>query len=203
MPTFTNTIPAPELDGVVPFIEARHPGEPLGIQTSATKVLEIDMPTLTTVQFDTLIADLQAAFPSAMFPDNDHDLPLAITDAAAMVWTSMPAALTEFRGLTIHRACAFLSSKTQAQLTANVTVAGAAGAGLRVQASLDNGANWRSLEAGAGVGPQVSISATGVIKGPPINIDAAVRKDVLLRVVGGGGNGTISPQFGTILLRVR
>lgn len=204
MPTFTQNIAEPEVTQIDAFIEARFPGEPRSMQSSWNhKVTFLDMPTLTQVQFDQLIVDLTANFPDAMTPENEFDIPLTVTDAAAQVWTSMPAALTEFRGLTVHRTCSHLGGRTQAQLVANVQVAGVAGAGLRVQASLDNGATWRALAPGAGVGPEVSISATGLIKGPAVSIDAAVRKDVLLRLVGGGGNGTVSPSFGTIFLRVR
>lgn len=204
MPLFTQAIADPEITQIDAFIEARFPGVPRAMSPSwNNKVLSLEMPTLTQVQFDQLILDLTAAFPDAMTLDNNFDIPILLTDAAAQVWIAMPAVLTEFRGLTIHRTAANLGARTQAQLIANVQVAGLAGAGLRVQASLDNGASWRALEAGVGVGPTVTIDATGIIKGAVATIDALVRKDVLLRVVGGGGNGVVSPQFGTILLRVR
>lgn len=203
MPIFTQVIPDPEVTQIDAFIDARFPGEPRALSTSwNNKVLSLEM-NISQALFDQLIVDLTAAFPDAMTPDNKFDIPIMLTDAAAQIWVAMPAALTEFRGLTIHRTAANLGSRTQAQLIANVQIAGVAGAGLRVQASLDNGANWRALEAGAGTGPGVSLTSTGIIKGPAAEIDALVRKDVLLRVVGGGGNGVISPSFGSIVLRVR
>jgi hypothetical protein len=203
---FTQTVLADEFSQIDPFIEARFPGVTRVVQPSADGkyVVLIDIPSITSVQFDTLITDLTAAFPNTMQANNQFDLPIAVTPATvAIPWAAMPAALTEFLGLTIHRTGANLAAKTQAQLIANVQVAGFAGSGLRVQCSLDNGATWRALDSAAGTGPTVPIGTVGVIKSPVVAIEALVRKDVLLRVVGGGGNAIVSPTFGTIVLRVR
>jgi hypothetical protein len=205
MPIFTQTIADPEVTQIPAFIDARFPGQERLMETSwNNKVARLEMPGLTQIEFDQLILDMTAAFPGAMTADNEFDIPIIVTpSSAAVIWTNMPAALTEFLGLTIHRTRAHLGARTQAQLIANVQTAGVAGSGLRVEASLNNGVAWRALEASPAVGPQVAIDAVGVVSSTAITIDAAVRKDVLLRVVGGGGNGIIDPAFGTILLRVR
>lgn len=212
MHTFSQVIADPEIVQVDAFIEARHPGVPRSLTSSwNNKVAELQMnddpavaPSITLAQFNTLIADLQAAFPDAMTPDNEFDIPIVVCpSSAAIQWLNMPAALTEFLGLTIHRTRAHLGARTQAQLIANVQVPGVAGSGLRVEVSLNNGAAWRALEAAPAVGPQVAIDVAGVVVSQAITIDPLVRKDVLLRVVGGGGNGVIDPTFGTLLLRVR
>jgi hypothetical protein len=203
MPVFTQTLEPPEVEQVPGFIAAAFPGEELSIETSQNKVTRIEMPGLTQGQFDQLILDLTAAFPGAMTAENDFDIPLTVSDGIAQVWTAMPSALTEFRGLTLFRTFANLAGRTQAQLIANVQIAGAAGAGLRIEASLNGGSSFRALDVSPGTGPQVSIAATGTVKSASIALDPLVRKEVLLRVVGGGGNGVLSPAFGLISMRVR
>lgn len=119
-------------------------------------------------------------------------------------WTSMPAASqaspTEYRGVVTSRQQAILTNATQARLMVRVEVAGSASAVLAVQYSLD-GNTWEYLD-GAN-GPQVAINATGYIKSGWAAITAGALGDVFLRLVGYGGNGSTSPQFGYISLLVR
>lgn len=207
MPTFTQVIADPEFTLVDAFIEARFPGVGRSMTPSwNNKVLSLEMDPagITQVQFDQLIVDLTAAFPDAMAPENEFDTPFCLSDAAAMVWTAMPAALTEFRGLTVYRTLAHLGARTKGQIIVNVQTPGPAGSVLKMQCSLDNGVTWRGLEpAGQGTGPTVSIATAGVIRGPFSDIDVLVRKNVMLRLVGVGGNGTIAPSFGTTVMRVK
>src|SRR3990167_6095606 len=62
-----------------------------------------------------------------------------LSDAGVMAWANMPAALTEFRGVTSFpfRIRADLSAATQVRTCVRVTTAGATGAELRAQYSTD------------------------------------------------------------------
>ena len=127
-------------------------------------------------------------------------IPLLLPGAAA-AWAAMPAALTEFGGLDIHRAAADLTGATQARLVVNVSTAGAATpAKLRVEYSTDLAA-WVYLDGISG--PSADISTTGLKVSAWAALAAAAVADVYLRLVGIDGDGAASPAFGSVMLQVR
>jgi hypothetical protein len=119
---------------------------------------------------------------------------------AALPWAAMPAALTEFLGLTVGRLKADLTLYREARLIVNVQAAGFAGASLRVQSSTDLAA-WAYLD-GSGA-PSSAVDATGMIDSGWVAMAAASLADVYLRLVGINGNGVATPTFGAITLQVR
>jgi len=115
--------------------------------------------------------------------------------SAALVWTNMPAALTEFREVTVQRTKVDLTNYKSARLIVNVDTAGFAGASLRLQYSL-NEADWSYLD--GATGPDCDISATGVEESTWVTLEAAAKDDVYLRLVGINGDGIEDPKFGSI-----
>ena len=68
MPTLNNPQSVSDpTEQVVEFIQARFPGEPLGMQTQGLIVQKLEMETLSVEQFDTLVVDLKIAFPQINF----------------------------------------------------------------------------------------------------------------------------------------
>jgi hypothetical protein len=207
MPIWTRTYPIPAAQLVENRIRELYPTIDISLSTEPVdginKVNYISIPDLPQTEFDSLIQSLIVDYPEAMVDDVKQEIPFHITDSAAQTWTNMPAAITEFRGLTLFRCYTNLGVRTEGQLQVNVIVPGAIGAELRMQCSIDNGSTWRTLGAIGTPGPSAAIDTVGTIKGPWANIGPAVRKEVLLRLIGIGGNGTADPQFGEISLRVR
>lgn len=123
-----------------------------------------------------------------------------LANGTAEAWTNQPAASTEFDGATNRRLSVDLTNATQARFSANVVASGTGGATLRVQYSTDGGGTWTNLDGGAG--PTIPVAA-GRQATAFFSIDAAAKADVLLRVVGQGGNGNADPSFTTIELEVK
>ncbi|MFN3653275.1 MAG: hypothetical protein ACK47B_27145 [Armatimonadota bacterium] len=122
----------------------------------------------------------------------------------AVTWANMPAAVTELLGATRHRTFCNLESFTQARLVVNLQTAGALGARLKAQYSLD-ASTWADL-ASDGDGPALSIGATGTayaLSAPWETLATAARADVYLRVVGVDGDAAADPAFGLIMLQFR
>jgi hypothetical protein len=95
-----------------------------------------------------------------------------------------------------------LNSFTQARITVNVMTKGSTGSTLAAQYSIDNGASWSYLDGSSG--PSVGISAsTGLVVSSWVNLAAAAKSDVMLRIVGAGGNAVASPAFGRIDIQVK
>lgn len=115
-------------------------------------------------------------------------------------WTAQPAALTELLGVTTARRKFDLRRYTQARVVAYVDTAGAAGAKLRAQYSTDESA-WAYLD--GATGPSVAVDATGVEVSAWVDLEAAARADVFLRLVGIDGDGAADPVFGTLALQFR
>lgn len=121
------------------------------------------------------------------------------------VWGNMPAALTEFGAGGANTAGAFrtkvdLSAVTAARLVVNVMTAGFSTAEIRAQYSTDQ-VTWNYLDHVSA--PGVSISSTGAKVSEWVNINAAAKGDVFLRIVGINGNGVADPVFGNIMMQVR
>jgi hypothetical protein len=116
------------------------------------------------------------------------------------VWAAMPAALTEFLGTTVARAKADLTYAIQARISARVGLAGFAGAVLAAQYSTDE-TNWTYCDAVSG--PAATITTASTATDGWVTLDTAAKADVYLRIVGSGGNGITSPQFGAVILEVK
>lgn len=122
-------------------------------------------------------------------------VPILSPDGASVIWTNMPAAVTELLGLTIHRSGVSLVAATTARIVVNVIVAGVAGSTLRAQYSVNSGSTWASLT------NTVSIAATGINFSGGLAVPAAAKTlTTWIRVVGAGGDGTADPEFGNILV---
>ena len=117
------------------------------------------------------------------------------------VWTNQPSATTEFPGSTARRVQADLQRATEGRLSVNMGVAGASGSTLAAQYSTDGGSTWAYLDGSAG--PTVAISAVDNAVGSWVNLASGAKADVLLRLVGAGGNATADPSFRRVCLETR
>lgn len=124
----------------------------------------------------------------------------------ASAWTSMPAALTEFRGQTATRQKANLAGKTQFRITLRTTgTAGATGSVIGVQYSTDE-STWNFLDDGsvtAGTNAAAITSTNTTVTTAWTNLATNAKGDVTLRVVGQNGDGVISPTLGNIALELQ
>jgi hypothetical protein len=120
--------------------------------------------------------------------------------ALSASWTSQPAAVTELFGATRNRVRFTLTDFAQARLHVNVQTVGAATAQLCAQYSLDQSV-WAYLD-GSGA-PCVGINVLNVQSSGWIDLAAAAKADVYLRIVGRNGNGSTSPAFGNITIELR
>jgi len=179
-------------------------GHSIMIQAGGESIEFVQIDDITQVQMDAVEAALRLAYPRQTNADWIPMAPLTITDAAAQAWTNMPAAITEFRGLAIHRVIASLHQFIEARLALSVAVAGATNAKIGIQASDDGGSTWKSLTGIAdSAAPFLAINTTGYKVSSPVDIALALRKDVLLRVAGVDGDGIADPSFGLVQLQVR
>jgi hypothetical protein len=121
-------------------------------------------------------------------------------DTANLVWSSQPAATTELVNSMRYRTKFDLTNASQARVVVYVVGAGAATAQLCAQYSTDQ-VTWSDLD-GSGT-PCTTINATGVQVSEFVNLAAAARADVFLRIIGKNGNGTKSPSFGQIAIQVK
>lgn len=114
-------------------------------------------------------------------------------------WTNMPAALTEFNGVTTGRQKLDIGAYNFVRLSAEVeSVASVAAATLRLQYSLDAGSTWAYFDAVSG--PKVLVdAASGTVTGPWCAVPAAAQGDVLIRLVGIGGDGAVDPVIGAVV----
>jgi len=121
-------------------------------------------------------------------------------DTANTTWVSMPVALTELLGSTRYRTKYDLTNATQARIVVNVLTAGAAGAAICAQYSTDQ-VTWAYVD--GGTEPCATINATGVRTSAFVNLAAAAKADVFLRIVGRSGNGALGPVFGQISIQIK
>lgn len=130
---------------------------------------------------------------------------IKLTDGAT--WTDMPSAVTEFAGATSGRVRADLRGFKYARLSANVgATAGGTGSVLQVQYSIDSGSNWLYLDGllTTSGGPAAPIATTAsTLTAGWVAIAAGAKVDqVLLRLVGLTGDGTIDPVLGAAFLEL-
>lgn len=114
-------------------------------------------------------------------------------------WTNMPAAETDFAGTAgaPHRRVADLSGSTEARLSCNQTVVGAAAAKLLAQYSVD-GVAWSALcEVATGAGTGVKVGAWTAL---PAGAKVATCH---VRLRGIGGDGTADPAWHHVGLEAR
>ena len=128
--------------------------------------------------------------------------------AGTATWTNMPAAATEWFGVTTRRCEGDLLSADQFRLTLEISVAGAAGALIAPQYSVNAGATWLYLDGTAdgavgAAGGQVVLTSTGRITSAWATLDGPSRAVAILRLKGSGGDGVADPGFfrGTIEVR--
>lgn len=126
-----------------------------------------------------------------------HEIDVATGDG----WTNQPAAITRMFDDDRTRIVADLRYGTSARMVGEILTAGASGAEIRAQYSLDN-VTWQFLD---GVdGPALSIASVGLFASPWYTIDVAARVDpVYLRFAGINGNGVADPRFRSMALFVR
>jgi hypothetical protein len=120
--------------------------------------------------------------------------------AIAAAWTNQPAAVTEIFGVTRNRTRFTLTNASQARMHVSVQTIGAVAAQLCAQYSTDQIA-WASLD-GSG-GPCVPINLLNVQSSGWVNLVAAAKADVYLRLVGQNGDGFLDPAFGNIAIEVK
>ena len=119
--------------------------------------------------------------------------------ATAETWSSMPAAATEFLGATSRRVPVDLTGRNFVRWWVGMSVAGAAGSTLKLQATTDltGATGWTDLTG------TVAINATGLQLSAWTAIPDALKAFVLIRPQGAGGNGSTSPAFTGMGLAVR
>ena len=118
-------------------------------------------------------------------------------NSANLAWTNMPAAETELAGVVHRRVRVDLTDCDRCRLTARVSTAGAPGAILKAQYAADDAGPWADLTAG------VSLAAVETAAGAWGDVPAGAKGDVIVRVVGLGGNGVADPVIGSVVLEVR
>lgn len=119
--------------------------------------------------------------------------------ASSPTVNNAPGALTEvFAGA--HRVRANLAPFTQMRLglgLVNLGSVGSAGTELRLQYSLDDGANWDYVD-GVG-GPKIALDVSAAFRESAlVDITGAARAEVLLRPVTIGGNDIADPSVGPL-----
>jgi hypothetical protein len=132
-----------------------------------------------------------------------------LAPSAGLALTAMPAGATELAG-GLLRQRARLVGATRAKLSARVQTAGASTATLRPQWATADGGTWADLLAPVGGTPtantRVALATTGTNHHPPQPIDPAAltasttNGDVLVRLIGEGGDGSAAPVLGSVSL---
>ena len=120
-----------------------------------------------------------------------------ILNTGNVTWSNMPAAATEFLGTVHRRLKVDLTDADKVRLVARVSTVGQAGATLKAEYSTDELA-WNNLTANTIPLGSIATAATAWEAVP-----AGAKGDVFVRLLGAGGNGTLDPVFGNIMLEVR
>jgi len=112
------------------------------------------------------------------------------------MWLDQPVALTELLGKTQYRSQVDLTNAARVRLVVDVVTGGVAGAKLRGQYSTNGGGTWAYLD--GATGPSAAIDVAGTIASAWVDLVAAAKADVLLRVAGIDGNATGDPVIGLV-----
>jgi hypothetical protein len=135
-----------------------------------------------------------------------------IAGTTGQPWTNQPQVRTEFFGASTARMQVDLSVANQYRFESEVLTASTSPntPKLCVQFSTDNGTTWTYLDGTADAAANttasascVSIASTGMQKTAFLNLTAAAKADVQLRVVGLGGDANKDPAFQITALEVR
>lgn len=161
------------------------------------------MPITKIIKSPGLVVRLAAAAPPPPPAGSSMTLPIVIP-VTATAWTNMPSALTEIFALTTRRYRVNLDGLTRFALSANQTVAGATGAVLGLQYSLDAGVTFKGMDngtAGSNSTTTLAVTATGIKASADGTIATEARVDnVIVRVVGQTGNGVADPAWHSMIV---
>jgi hypothetical protein len=122
--------------------------------------------------------------------------------AGLITWTNMPVAETEFTG-TQYRVLADLTHASEFRFNIS-RIAGTvtAGADCRVQYATTYGGTYANLD--GATGPEVDVSGVAELKTSGwVDVTAAAKTEVYLRVLCKEGNGANDPQFRNVAIQIR
>lgn len=129
------------------------------------------------------------------------NVPFLVGAGANVVWTNMPAAVTELLGSAFNRIRYDLTAATQYRIIVNQAVAGFAGSDINLQYSTDNTTYFAADTAAAG---ELDVgTGTGVKTGAWTNLVAGAKSNAFLRIVGKQGDGVADPAFRQINVQFR
>mgnify|MGYP001591995049 CR=1 FL=1 len=140
--------------------------------------------------------------------------PVNVPLVMATIWTNMPAARSEFGGAaassSFYRTAYDFTSSTKFRLiTSNVVGCLNSGTQLWMMYSSSTlgglpASPWNTLaNGGATSSLSVGCSITNVTSTAWANITTGALRDVWLKIEGGGGNGTVDPNFSKIILQAK
>lgn len=116
----------------------------------------------------------------------------------ANTWTNMPLAVTEMAGS--YRIIGDFSNKDEVRFGTNLALAGSANSKIYVQYSLA-GINWFNISK---TDEFIAVNSTGPKVTGWDDLPIPTRNgDIILRVVGVGGDGIVDPQFRGVWVEVR
>ncbi len=123
----------------------------------------------------------------------------------SVTWTNMPAAAAIFAGNTSYIQKADLTNFTQCRLLVNKTsVAGAAASILEIEYSTTYTQTAASYLSISTVPATVAVNVANEYRDSGWQtLVAGAKADVFLAVIGSGGNGTLDPQFGHVVVEFR
>lgn len=127
-------------------------------------------------------------------------VPIVATPGVGPVWAAMPLAATEFLGGAAARFATNAALYTQFRLVANVAVAGAAAAVLRLR--YHDGSGWVNAQ-DSGTTGDVSIAAAGLTIGTWVTLATGARQDRTFTLYGVGGNGIAAPGLNSVQVQFR
>jgi hypothetical protein len=137
-------------------------------------------------------------------PNSQLIVPL-VSDAAGIIWTNMPAAVTFFGGS--HRFATKINLTDYLQVRLIVNKQGVAGAAasivrLRYRTAFDaTVTNWLQIGVSS-VQVAVNVQNT-VLDSGWIDLAAGAKADVFVTLDGSGGDGVLDPQFGGVTMQAR
>lgn len=127
-------------------------------------------------------------------------IPVLVVESVSV--SNMPSALQELGSGAIYRPVSDLTNATQARISVNTTIAGAAGSEIRAQYSTDSGSTWSYLDGTSG--PAATLAgAIGPRAGAWVNLAPAAKANVWLRFVTINGDGVADPSLRTLQLQVK
>jgi len=131
---------------------------------------------------------------------------LLIVSGNSVIFTNMPAAVTELNTNTSRRRYFDLRDFVLWRLHTGVATVGLAGSALGVQFSPDDGANWYALDSGTlnaqSTSKQILDNLGYFVTTFTVINQAARIQNCLLRVVGDNGDGVADPAMTQIIIEV-